>query len=177
VIPAIVLAAGSGRRMGGPKALLEVDGMTLLDRAVQVAAQAGCTPVLAVIGPWDPGPVAARLIPNPDTSTAINSARALPPGSARALLMAVDQVAVDAGLLKRLLACSDLAPESPVACAYAGTLGIPAIVPARLFPQLLALRGDRGAKELLHAEAAVSVPFPEGILDLDRPEDLARFRR
>ena len=43
-LPAVILAAGSGRRMGGPKALLRLDGSTLLQRAVRAAREAGCDP-------------------------------------------------------------------------------------------------------------------------------------
>jgi molybdenum cofactor cytidylyltransferase len=64
-----------------------------------------------------------------------------------------------------------------VACAYGGTLGVPAVLPRRLFPDLQALRGDRGAKAILLREGAASLPFPAGEADLDTPEDLARIRR
>ena len=39
---AVILAAGAGRRMGGPKALLRVGGETLLRRAARAALEAGC---------------------------------------------------------------------------------------------------------------------------------------
>ncbi len=44
-----VLAAGSGTRMGRPKAELVVAGVRLLDRAVTVLREAGCDPVVAVV--------------------------------------------------------------------------------------------------------------------------------
>lgn len=181
-LPAIVLAAGAGRRMGGPKALLEVGGETLLRRAVRVALEAGCTPVLAVVGAWDPclADLEARTVPNPGASDGMASSiragvAALPEEAEAALLLAVDQPAVDAALLRRLADLHRREPIRPAACAYAGTLGIPAILPRRLFPELLALRGDRGAKPLLLREGAAALPFPEGARDLDRPEDLLRL--
>ncbi len=181
-LPAIVLAAGAGRRMGGPKALLEVGGETLLRRAVRVAVEAGCTPVLAVVGAWDPclADLEARTVPNPDASDGMASSiragvAALPEEAEAALLLAVDQPAVDAALLRQLADLHRREPIRPAACAYAGTLGIPAILPRRLFPELLALRGDRGAKALLFREDAAALPFPEGARDLDRPEDLLRL--
>ena len=182
MIPAILLAAGSGRRMGGPKALLSLDGETLLQRATRVAHEAGCTPVLAVVGAWDPGPLEGRVIRNPDAAEGMASSiragvAALSPEAGRVLLLTVDQVAVDAAILERLLALSDLDPDRPAACAYAGTLGIPAVLPRRLFADLLALRGDRGAKVILLREGAAALPFPEGALDLDLPADLEPFKR
>lgn len=48
----LVLAAGSGRRMGGPKALVrtEVGGPTLVERAVNVLVDGGCDGVTVVVG-------------------------------------------------------------------------------------------------------------------------------
>jgi CTP:molybdopterin cytidylyltransferase MocA len=184
MIPALVLAAGSGRRMGGPKALLVLNGETLLQRAIRIAEAASCDPVIAVVGDWDPGPVAGRVtvIPNLEAAEGMASSiragiAALPPGSEGALILTVDQPSVDADLLRRLLALAAEDPARPVACAYGGSLGIPAILPSRLFPDLLALQGDRGAKAILLSEKAATLPFPEGAADLDTPRDLERFRR
>ncbi len=49
-VAALILAAGGGRRYGGPKALVAHEGTLLLDRAVSVARQAGCEPVVVVLG-------------------------------------------------------------------------------------------------------------------------------
>jgi molybdenum cofactor cytidylyltransferase len=59
-----------------------------------------------------------------------------------------------------------------VACGYSGTRGIPSVFPAWCFPELLDLRGDRGARGLLSGAAVEVVPFPEGDTDVDCPEDL-----
>ena len=49
-IPAIILAAGSSRRLGQPKQLVGIDGEALLQRALRLAKEAGAAPVLAVLG-------------------------------------------------------------------------------------------------------------------------------
>ena len=60
----VVLAAGSGRRFGEPKAPVVVEGERLVDRAVRVLRQGGCSRVLVVLGAWV-GPVAgAEVIVN-----------------------------------------------------------------------------------------------------------------
>lgn len=46
----LVLAAGGSRRLGQPKQLLELDGETLLRRTVRIAVEAGCGPVVVVLG-------------------------------------------------------------------------------------------------------------------------------
>ena len=48
----LVLAAGEGRRFGGPKAPYVLDGVRLVDRAVALLRDAGCDPVLVVLGAW-----------------------------------------------------------------------------------------------------------------------------
>jgi molybdenum cofactor cytidylyltransferase len=181
---AVILAAGSGRRMGEPKALLRIGDETLLQRMARVALEAGCTPVVAVVGDWDPGlgDLAIRLLVNPATAEGMASSlrlgiAALLMDTGAALILTVDQPAVDATLLRSLLALAASDPDRPAACAYADTLGIPAVVPRRLFPELKALRGEQGAKPILLREGAMALPFPEGAFDLDTPEDLERLRR
>jgi CTP:molybdopterin cytidylyltransferase MocA len=50
VVAALVLAAGGGPRYGGPKALLRTGGQLLVDRALTAAREAGCAPILVVLG-------------------------------------------------------------------------------------------------------------------------------
>jgi CTP:molybdopterin cytidylyltransferase MocA len=182
-VPTVILAAGAGRRMGGPKALLEFQGETLLHRALRMARGAGCGPLIAVLGDWDPGPLDPDVcvIRNPEAAEGMAASirlgtAALPPDAEAVLFLTVDQPAVDVDLLRRLLELGAVDPGRPAACAYSGTLGIPALLPRRLFPDLLALQGDRGAKSILQREGATSLPFPGGEADLDTPADLEGFR-
>jgi molybdenum cofactor cytidylyltransferase len=183
-IPALILAAGSGKRMGGPKALRIWEGETLVRRTARIALAAGCQPVLAVVGDWATGTMEPplQLIQNPEAAEGMaSSIRAgvagLPAEAAGVLLLTVDQIRVEEALLGQLLNRFLANPDQPIACAYAGTLGIPAVLPRRLFPALLALRGDRGAKGILLQENALAIPFPGGEEDLDTPQDLLTFRR
>jgi molybdenum cofactor cytidylyltransferase len=181
---AVILAAGSGRRMGGPKALLRLGGETLLRRMVRVALEAGCAPVLAVVGDWDPGldDLAVQVLVNAGAAEGMASSlrlgiATLPEETEAALILTVDQPAVDAALLNSLLALAAKDPDRPTVCAYADTLGIPAVVPRRLFAELESLHGEQGAKPILLREGAATLPFPEGAFDLDTPEDVERLRR
>jgi CTP:molybdopterin cytidylyltransferase MocA len=56
-----VLAAGAGRRMGGTKALLVVDGVALVQRHLQRLHEAGCRTMAVVVRP-DVAPVVAELV-------------------------------------------------------------------------------------------------------------------
>ena len=46
----LLLAAGAGRGMGGPKALVEVDGEPLVRRGIRLLRDGGGSPVLVVVG-------------------------------------------------------------------------------------------------------------------------------
>lgn len=190
-VAAVILAAGAGRRMGQPKAQIQVGGETLVRRAVKAALEAGCSPVVAVVSTGSPNPglrelgladLPVRLAFNAEAAEGLASSirtgvAVLPPEALSVLMLAVDQPAVDAALLRRLLALQALDPDRPAACAYGSTLGVPAVLPRRVFPDLQALQGDRGAKAILQREGAAALPFPAGEADLDTPEDLARLRR
>ncbi|BDU72486.1 nucleotidyltransferase family protein [Mesoterricola silvestris] len=178
MLPAVILAAGASRRLGRPKQLERYGGVSLLRRAV--AAVGACSPVLVVTGCRAADMEAelrgldVRVVPNPGWEEGMASSiragvRALDPGVEGALFLVCDQPAVDAALVARLLARWK---GEPVACAYGGVRGIPAILPARAFPELLALAGDRGARGLLQGPGVAEVPFPEGAWDVDEPGDL-----
>ena len=62
----VVLAAGGGTRFGQPKAPVVVNGERLVDRAVRCLGEAGCDPVIVVLGAWI-GPVpGAEVVVNDD---------------------------------------------------------------------------------------------------------------
>ena len=60
-LAAIVLAAGHGRRMGVPKALLSIDGAPLVERHVLRLLEIGCAPVIVVLRPEVAADVGPRL--------------------------------------------------------------------------------------------------------------------
>lgn len=182
MIPAIILAAGASRRLGRPKQLVALEGETLLRRAAR-SALAGCAPVLVVLGSGA-GAMAANLaglpvtlVGNPDWETGMASSlragiQALPAGAEAVLFMVCDQLAVDGALVLRLLEAWHAHPDTVIASGYAGTRGTPSIFPARCFPRLLELQGDRGARGLLQGDTVIAVPFPGGEVDVDLPGDL-----
>jgi molybdenum cofactor cytidylyltransferase len=177
---AVVLAAGASRRLGRPKQLLRVDGDALVGRAVRTAACVCARRVVVVLGAHraliEPIVVAldARVVVNEGWSEGMASSlragiAALPTESAAALLLTCDQPRVTADALGALARAWSSTPEVCVASAYEGSVGVPAIVPARLFPTLMRLRGDRGARDVLLAEgdALMRVAMPEAAFDVD----------
>jgi CTP:molybdopterin cytidylyltransferase MocA len=180
VTAAVVLAAGASTRLGEPKQLVMLGGETLLERAVRVAHEAGCVPVVVVLG------AAAELVAaRCDLGSAVvvvneaweegmaSSIRVGIGGVGGAdgvVLMTCDQPAVTAEHLLALMA-----GQVTTASAYAGRRGVPAYFPAASFPALMELTGDAGARELLRGAATVELVGVE--LDVDTATDLAEATR
>jgi molybdenum cofactor cytidylyltransferase len=93
------------------------------------------------------------------------------------LIMLCDQPLLTASHLDALIHAHTKMPERIIASDYGERCGVPCLFPASFFPDLNALTGDAGARELLrtHRDALVRIPFPEGLLDIDTPEDWQRL--
>jgi len=167
-----------------------LDGETLLARSVRLAGEAGAAPVIVVIGanadligaavPVD----SADVVKNEEWEQGIASSihagvNSLDADARGVLILACDQPRLSAEHLRGLIETFAAQSEtSIVASAYAGVLGIPAVFPREAFPQLLALRGDKGARALLVRPPCplITIPFPGGEVDIDRPDDLAQLQ-
>ena len=188
MIAGVVLAAGGSRRLGRPKQLVSVGGRSLVQHAADCCLAGGCKPVRVVLGAsfarirprLQDLPV--ELLRNEDWQEGIASSmrigvRELPAGVEAVLLATCDQPRLSPGVVRRLIAAFDGSPGGSAACEYAGTVGVPALFGAGRFEELLALRGDHGAKKLLLSNpgSLARVPWPDGAVDLDCPEDLDRI--
>jgi molybdenum cofactor cytidylyltransferase len=191
-VAAIVLAAGASRRLGQPKQLLMHGGETLLERAIRIANKAGANPVLTVLGANSEIIRASMGVTNSihvinehwerGISTSIHVGLAAledsAPNAAGALILACDQPRLTADHLRALIEIFAAQVEpSIIASAYGGVLGIPAVFPRLAFPQLRALRGDKGARALLAEPPCplIAVPFAGGEVDIDEPGDLGEL--
>ena len=171
---AIILAAGASRRLGEPKQLVRLNGETLLARAIRTAGEAGCSPILVVLGAqhehilsachlgdaipvindrWQEGMATSIVV-------GVHALQSRPEGMAGTILMVCDQPAVTPTHLRALIDTKTLTASS-----YAGRKGVPAWFPAVAFPQLSELTGDTGARDLIRNAPAVSLA--DGELDID----------
>jgi molybdenum cofactor cytidylyltransferase len=101
---------------------------------------------------------------------------ALPKTASAALVMLCDQPLIDAAAIGRLVRTWRMQPVRAAAAAYAGRVGVPAILPRKLWRQASRLRGDVGARALLgELPNLARVPMPEALFDVDTPEDLDRL--
>jgi len=184
VIAGVVLAAGGSSRLGSPKQLAPLGDRTLLLHAADCCVAGGCEPVLVVLGaslekiqPTLHGHP-AKVVVNKDWREGIASSiragiSALPEETAAVVLATCDQPRLTPDVVRRLIAGFDGAPRGMVACEYASTVGVPALFGRGRFEELLRLRGDSGARQLLRRDpdSVLRVRWPGGAFDVDRPSD------
>ncbi|MFC7733107.1 nucleotidyltransferase family protein [Actinomadura keratinilytica] len=182
----LLLAAGAGRRLGRPKALVEVAGERLADRGVRVLREGGCAPVLVVTGAAPVEVAGAVAVPNPDWRTGMGSSlraglAALPPDAPAVVVALVDQPRVGAAAVRRLVAAYRGGARVAVA-TYGGAPRNPVLIAREHFADAAAAAvGDRGARAFLRARPDLVTPVacddvaaPD---DIDTPADLAAFLR
>lgn len=197
-VAGLLLAAGAGRRIGGPKALVTGDdGRPWVVSSTRRLLAAGCTPVRVVLGAgagaalealegagqpalpsatvdvvvapdWDEG-MGASL------RAGLDGLELLAPAATAALVHLVDLPDVGTDVLKRLVARAEDArgpePDSVLARAtYAGVVGHPVLLGRAHWAAIAgAASGDRGARDYL-AERDVE-PVEAGDLATGRDVD------
>lgn len=172
---AVILAAGASSRLGEPKQLIRLGDETLVDRAVRIATDAGCSPVVVVLGAnaarvQEACALAGAVVLIHEDwaegmASSIRAGVAALPNVAGVVLLACDMPAVTVEHLRAVTATGEVRASS-----YAGRKGVPAYFPASFFSHLMQLRGDAGARELL--QSVVAVPLPSGEVDVDTPADV-----
>jgi CTP:molybdopterin cytidylyltransferase MocA len=192
MIAGIVLAAGRSRRMGRPKAFLNLGGRTFLERAVAALQGGGCDPVVVVAGPQgddaadETALAAARLgatvARNPDAeSPQVASLRvglgALGDEAEAAIVTPVDVPRVDTETV-RALAAAFAMDGAPVAQPFDGVRhGHPVLFARGVWPELMADPLPQGARTVIHAHAAARAEVRVRALpaDVDTPDDYRRL--
>jgi molybdenum cofactor cytidylyltransferase len=190
---ALVLAAGQASRFGSPKQLLEWEGVTLLDRACLTALAAACDPVLRVLGDYTgkilplscPPGIHTLVHPNwhdgmgSSLSAGLEHLLLIDLALEAVLILLPDQPLITPDLLRQYLQRSDPKKAPIILCDHGTATGPPALFHRDYFPELLALRGDQGAKSVAarHPDSVLTIPFPDAAWDLDTPEAWDRFIR
>ena len=164
-IAAILLAAGASRRFGAAnKLLLEINAETLVRRAARTILQIAQIRPLIVVTGHQRQHICRALAGLPVTfahnplyksgmaSSLRTGIQTLPPQITAALICLADTPGLEPRHIRAALAGRPLHS------------GPPALLHRHRFPQALALRGDTGARRLLHAPGP---PLP----DIDTPED------
>jgi molybdenum cofactor cytidylyltransferase len=167
----LVLGAGSSTRLGSPKQLVQFQGEALLHRAARVAREVA--PTIVVIRK---GACAMRdsvrdldviIVENAEADEGMASSLRCGVAAATGdvLITLCDQPHVTAEHLRALA-------ESGAAIAatqYKGIAGVPALFASKFRSELMALRGDVGAKRVIeaHRDEVLSIPFELAAFDVD----------
>jgi molybdenum cofactor cytidylyltransferase len=191
-VAALLLAAGSSRRMGRNKLLEMLHGKPLVRHVAEAALASKASPVTVVLG-HEAEEVEAALT-GLDVHFVLNSAHAtgmasslraglgaLPASAPAALVLLGDMPKVSAQLINQLLQARAGAPGAQAVVPLCeGQRGNPVVLARRLFADAAALTGDTGARKLL-AESTdileVETADPAVLMDADTPEALADLKR
>lgn len=189
-VAAVVLAAGASRRMGRNKLLLPIEGEPMVHRTVRRVADAGCAPVVVVVG-HEGDRVREALAalhavtvtspaPTGPTSASLHAGlRALPDDVDAVLVMLADMVQVTVPMLRTLVE-SAARGDAPLEVSRYGEVTAPPLVfPRALWPELLAWQGEGCGKSVVRAHAADARyhDWPaDALQDVDTPEDYASLR-
>ena len=184
----LLLAAGAGRRMGGPKALLRDEtGTAYVVRAVQVLREGRCDGITVVLGAsadevrplleglevaacvagdWAEGMGASLRAGLADPSLA---------GAEAVLVGLVDLPDVGPEVVRRLLETVPSGPDALARATYDGHPGHPVLLGRDHWAGVVATaKGDRGARDYLQAHPPVLVECGDlaSGQDVDTPDAL-----
>ena len=149
----LILAAGEGKRFGGPKAPYVHNGERLVDRAVKVLSEAGCDPVFVVLGAWIGEVPGANVLENDQWSTGMGSSLQVglsrlnsEPGIDEVVVSLVDLPGLTSGAVSRIVET----PGDIVVAAYDAKRGHPVKFASATWPELIkSATGDQGARSYI----------------------------
>jgi molybdenum cofactor cytidylyltransferase len=188
-LEAVVLAAGAGSRFGGGKLLAPFGRGVLLDAALAAAFAAPVRSVTVVTGA-DAARVAAaarsfdpriRLVHAEDHAEGMGASlragiASLPADAGGAFVFLGDMPRVPHAVLAPM-AKALFAGAPAAAPVFQGRRGNPVLIARELFPELLALTGDAGARGVLQRLgdrlALIEAPDDGVLFDVDAPGDLS----
>jgi molybdenum cofactor cytidylyltransferase len=185
-VAAIVLAAGGSARMGQPKQLLPIGDRPMVRHVTEAIMAVGLAQVVVVTGANAEAVTAALaglpvdIVLNEFWAEGMSSSihtglRALRPEIQAALLVLGDQPALTPEVLELLVARYRATKASIIVPFYRGQRGNPVLFDREMFPELLAVQGDRGGRLLVKRHRGeverVDLEDPAVIMDIDSPQD------
>jgi molybdenum cofactor cytidylyltransferase len=185
-IPIIILAAGSSSRLGQPKQLLEYEGETLLNRTIRIASEVS-DDIIVVLGSrfqeisktisnknvqiifnesWETG-MASSIIEGLKTRLSAE----------KVIISLCDQPYLNTSIFESLILEEKLTQSPIIASNYSNQIGVPILFNKLIYNDLLALKGDKGARSILpkYNDSIGQIDFPNGAIDIDTVEDWELF--
>ena len=189
-LAAVVLAAGASSRFGSPKQLLKMGGQNLVQRACLLATEAGCSPVVVVLGAHEEAicleglPSGVSLIRNPDWSQGMGTSLAMGVSAVSkfevdgVLILLADQPGISSKTLEEMKKAFASSEVTIVRCEYEKVFSPPALFAAKHLPELAQLKGEGGGSEVArkHRDSVATISTPEVVWDIDSPDIWEKFR-
>ena len=186
-IGVVILAAGQSSRLGKPKQLLTLNGLTVLEKAASAALDLNSSPVLVVLGAYADDIKSnvklqgVDIVVNEGWNEGMASSlrigiEYMQQNHAHVdgiLFLVCDQPYLHSALLKDLVSLQKEKDLPIAASSYGGKIGTPALFHQSTFSSLMLLKGDTGARKLLDErmnDVAV-LHFEKGVYDIDTVED------
>ena len=171
----LLLAAGAGSRLGQPKALVRIGGLTLGERGLALLRGGGADPVVVVTGAVPVRLDGVITVHNPDWPAGMGSSlriglSALPARVDAVVIALVDQPLIGADAVRRLIAAYHAGAENAVAC-YQGMPRNPVLLSKAYWAEAAeSAHGDTGARAFLRSHPGLVTAVECG--DVGRPDDL-----
>lgn len=178
--------------MGTPKQLLVYQGCTLIRHITEVAIASLCQPIAVVLGANaerikpEISQLPVQIVENQQWEEGMSSSirvglealLAMNPNLDAVAIALCDQPFVSPQTLNQLVETYRFTGKPIIASEYAGTLGVPALFNRTLFSEIMALKSTEGARKLIkkHIQEVFGVPFPEGSIDIDTPNDYEQLQ-
>lgn len=183
-IGCVILAAGSARRFGSNKLAATLDGRSLIRRTLEaipedvfdrVTVVTRYPEIMHLAGSFH---FAALWNPHPEAGLSLSVRMGLTSlrDCAAVAFTVADQPLLRRESLQALVMLSIHHPDRITALGHGGVRGNPCIFPARFFPELMALTGDRGGSAVIraHPEALLlQEADARELTDVDTPAALA----
>ncbi|MEK0423551.1 MAG: hypothetical protein RLZ95_1461 [Bacteroidota bacterium] len=183
----VIIAAGESKRLGTPKQLLLVEEDTLLNRLIKTVQRAVNFPIYLVLGA-NAEKIQAQLphieinvVENKDWQEGMGSSirlgvQAILESAKKfdgVLILVCDQPYLTEAAIQDLVTLQAAKKTAITASFYANIAGTPALFHASIFPDLLALKGDQGAKKIIQErdQELAKLQFEKGVLDIDTQDD------
>lgn len=188
-IAALVLAAGLSSRMGSNKMLVRINGLTIIEKTIQVLREAPLSGISIILGDSSDAvrevlrdyPV--NFVYNPDYRSGMSSSikcgiKSVLGNKAidAVLVMLGDMPLIAASTIDRLIEEFRQSRRPIVVPYYNGQRGHPVLFSRAIFAHIMEIRGDNGAREVIEKfpeqVSYVGVNDRGIILDLDTKQDI-----
>ena len=185
-ISAVILAAGESKRMGQPKLSMVWEGKTILEHTIDNYLDSMASETIIVLGYKAKeltrviGDRLVISVVNPAyhegmSSSLISGVKIVSSRTQGIMLALADQPAIDSQTINKLIEVFGKRQKNIIIPVYQGKRGHPVIFHIKYRDELLNIKGDIGAREVIQRHAddilEVAVDCKGVLIDIDTPSD------